>query len=758
MALPNDLSNIGSIANAVYNSIAANTTAITTITIGNTTANAVVNTTGFAVGNTTVNTAINTTTFTVANSTVNAVVNTTGFAVGNTTANAVINSIAFTVANSTVSYSYAAPTAAQKANTTFFLNANGSWAAPASTGGANTTITSSSTLTSSSLKIVSVAMANVGQSVTLPAATTLTTGGPIFALVNKNSNIEFGIRDASGALIAAVGPNGDGECYLEDNSTTAGTWSVRGSNLLPAIRSLEYIFGSTYRAKSGYNGSNGTVDAIIRLSDTLSVGIVRSTTGQPYVFAIDHSTYPDTIGTPVLVNASVVSNLGLFKITATKAALTFNISSTAYIYNIAISGATSTVSTAATTTTILFPSSSTIKFNNFGVSTVAIVGTNRDVLVFVGVNGASTYAQAFNCSGTNPIAGTAVDISSSASGSSSYLGELSSTKALCVIYVSAQTTFYYQILTISGTTITFGTSVSGGPGGAVFESGATAYQLSSNSFITYRLYNDDTDYHHYIKSFQISGSTITPNSSIDTTGDSQGQYLPIFPYFTGYSNTLFSIDYTRSLYNFIGVFSCVNGGTISNTNLGFLRSDYIAGNQPSYYAYRSEALSNNSFLYVTDSSGLNSNYGGNKMLTEINISGNTFSNGNIWLFPGSIKPVSGFTSFGNNGLTIYRSMSASSNNTVTDYSFSAFRYTTANGIRFLGSNSITLPNLTQVNSNTQTIFGLGGITDGYTTSNGSNKFTIAGSTNLIGIAPANTTYANSALRNTPIINVLEFIV
>jgi hypothetical protein len=50
-------------------------------------------------------------------------------------ANAVINSAAFTIANSTVTFSYVAPTSTQKANTTFYLNANGSWAAIAAGGG-----------------------------------------------------------------------------------------------------------------------------------------------------------------------------------------------------------------------------------------------------------------------------------------------------------------------------------------------------------------------------------------------------------------------------------------------------------------------------------------------------------------------------------------------------------------------------------------------------------------------------------------------
>jgi len=76
-----------------------------------------------------VNVTVNSVSMTVGNTTVNAVVNSTGLAIGNSTVNAVVNSMAFTVANSTVNYSYISPTSTQKANTSFFLNANGSWAA-----------------------------------------------------------------------------------------------------------------------------------------------------------------------------------------------------------------------------------------------------------------------------------------------------------------------------------------------------------------------------------------------------------------------------------------------------------------------------------------------------------------------------------------------------------------------------------------------------------------------------------------------------
>jgi len=123
-------------ANAVVNTtsfVIGNTTANAVIngsslTIGNTTANAVINGSSLTIGNTTANAVVNTTSFVIGNTTANAVVNTTSFVIGNTTANAVVNTTSFVIANSSVTYSYIAPTSVQKANTSFFLNANGSWA------------------------------------------------------------------------------------------------------------------------------------------------------------------------------------------------------------------------------------------------------------------------------------------------------------------------------------------------------------------------------------------------------------------------------------------------------------------------------------------------------------------------------------------------------------------------------------------------------------------------------------------------------
>jgi hypothetical protein len=76
--------------------------------------------------------------------------------VGNSTTNAVVNSSAFTLSNSTVSMSIRKPTAAQYSNGQFFLNANGSWTSVSivnqtTNGSVTTTGTSTQTIDSFAL-------------------------------------------------------------------------------------------------------------------------------------------------------------------------------------------------------------------------------------------------------------------------------------------------------------------------------------------------------------------------------------------------------------------------------------------------------------------------------------------------------------------------------------------------------------------------------------------------------------------------------
>lgn len=115
-----------SVGNTVVNS--------TVLIVG---ANVVINTSGMLIGNTSVNSFSNSSTYTLGNTALTR----TAAIFGNSTVNAVVNSVSLTLSNSTVSFSFVNPTAAQKADTIYFLNANGSWTnVGISPGGSNTAI------------------------------------------------------------------------------------------------------------------------------------------------------------------------------------------------------------------------------------------------------------------------------------------------------------------------------------------------------------------------------------------------------------------------------------------------------------------------------------------------------------------------------------------------------------------------------------------------------------------------------------------
>lgn len=80
-------------------------------------------------------------------------------------------------------------------------------------------------LTSASFKVQSVGMTAAGQSVTLPNATTLATGGELFVIKNSGL-IEYAVRDFGGKMIMLLAAGEACLLHLANASTTAGTWSV----------------------------------------------------------------------------------------------------------------------------------------------------------------------------------------------------------------------------------------------------------------------------------------------------------------------------------------------------------------------------------------------------------------------------------------------------------------------------------------------------------------------------------------------------
>lgn len=324
-------------------------------------------------------------------------------------------------------------------------------AARPSTGGATVTTTATGfALTASSNRLQAVTFTADAQSVTLPDATTITTlGGPIYVISNKGTR-PFGVRANSGALLAVVGPGGSAECYLEANGTAAGSWTVNGRELQPALTICDATLSSVYTQ---------SVEVAIRLTDTLSLHFTRNASGHPFVFAVDHGTFPATVGSPALIVASNLDVRTGFRISNTKCGVMVGDTS---FYNITVTGTTCTVSTVAT---ILSGVNSGRLPTFTGSPTVAQCGANNDQFVFLAADtNAFIRAQAVDASGTNPVAGSLVNVGASGAGTpmtpvpiACY--RVSNTEALAIFIddpapAGAPYPVSACVLSLSGTTVT----------------------------------------------------------------------------------------------------------------------------------------------------------------------------------------------------------------------------------------------------------------------------------------------------------------
>lgn len=153
--------------------------------------------------------------------------------------------------------------------------------------------TASVTLTSATIGLHKCAMTAIGQSITAPAANTLTVGGPRCVIDNSTGSYAVGFRDGTGALIMAVGAGGVGVAYLSDASGTAGVWSVEGTNLEPGLILADSTFSATY--------TGNTLVPFAALDDNKSIHFLRIASGFAAV-AVDKTT--GAWGTPVTVSAT----------------------------------------------------------------------------------------------------------------------------------------------------------------------------------------------------------------------------------------------------------------------------------------------------------------------------------------------------------------------------------------------------------------------------------------------------------------------
>lgn len=393
---------------------------------------------------------------------------------------------------------------AQATNGGKFLKTSGassSWEYPGISV-ANATVTTSTTLTASYV-YVPVQMASLGQSVTLPAANTLTVGGPQVIIDNTKGAYPAGIRDNSGVLLMAVAPGGVAMVSVKDNSTAAGVWSVTGSNLEPGLVTIDQTFlsfnGSTILVPfvaldantsihfttlaSGFTAfvvdntgmvltvpvtvdgtASSTPKAVFRISATQAIVFygATGTTNSAVVLTLS-GTSPSlsvSVGTPATFTTTMGSNWS--EENSVNSTHIAQLTSTSYIAGysggvvaIPVSGSAVSIGAAATFVTASLSNRSPIVY--------ALTATTALVLYYAGTTNIGVYAAVVTVAGTISSVGTAAALGQTVASASPSLPPssvlLSPTKAIVAITSVDSGPVYAGAVSITGTSVAWGTAV-----------------------------------------------------------------------------------------------------------------------------------------------------------------------------------------------------------------------------------------------------------------------------------------------------------
>ena len=364
----------------------------------------------------------------------------------------------------------------QAANAGRFLKTDGTaplWAdviIPDVGGGADATITTSVTLAVNASVVQSVDMSSNAQSVKLPDATTLAKGGRKFVILGVG-NRTFGVRDNGGTLLTVVPAGAAAELHLRDNATAAGSWGVTGRGLEPALTLVDHTAPTTV---------TGAVETAVRLTDTLSLHFGTQTNGF-LALAVDSTTGAAAAGTWTAVETLTTSVLlHAFRISDTQAIVFWTQAANhkAAVLTVNPTTLAITVGTAASTASVFLAS---VTFSGRPL----IAQLTPTSYVALGSNGFN--ALAISVSGSTATLGAATptgSISPAQAALACY--RISDTTALA-LYIddsgTAGSAFSIRavVLTVSGTTVTVGTSA--GINDVVASAVLPTCQLSATKYV-----------------------------------------------------------------------------------------------------------------------------------------------------------------------------------------------------------------------------------------------------------------------------------
>ena len=482
-------------------------------------------------------------------------------------------------------------------------------------------ITTSTTLTSASAGYQYIAMTTMGQSITLPDATTMTVGAPKYYFDNTNGTYPAGIRNKAGTLLMAIGAGGGAWVSLESIAALAGVWGVTGTNLEPGLITIDNTFSSTY--------ASTVLKPFVALDDNKSIHFLKDAANSiVYAVAVDDTT--GAVGTPLAITGDWNYTVKTcFKITSTAAIVFTGDSNNLNGMVVSLSGAT----TLAVGSTASSGANTNIAVEDFsGAPKIAQLDTTHYLVSWATATGAgnTSVMAAEVTSGTTVTFGSKADIITSnnvVDSTTTYA--LTATTAAVAYLEGASAPYTHKVagVSVSGTTCNVNaTKVSAGTYSQT-NSPATC-QLSDTKLL---IGSDANAGNHTIHAVTLSGSTPSVGAALTVeTGISVGLFSYTASSATRYNPHLFPLSASTALLWYFdsgsvsrAVVLSESGGTVTGGAIAYASISNAAANLQSFGVILPQGT--NEFLSVFQTLASTAGFG--LQFTTHKISGTSLTSG-----------------------------------------------------------------------------------------------------------------------------------
>lgn len=282
-----------------------------------------------------------------------------------------------------------------------------------------------------------IAMTAAGKKVTLPAATGVAKGTPIFVIVNSGS-YRFAVRKNGGAFLCMVTPGQTLSIGCSDNTTSAGVWSVNGGK-------FNNIFeGNTPQVLNAVDTQDM---AIAMLSPTKAICCYKN--GSTTFLNAIIINFGSASGSVTVISAEAVRNVSVAALTASKVVVVYQVTgtnSTVKGFVLDISGDTITPGSVQTITTQAGTAAAS--------TSLAVLSSTKLLIGYMRGSSSVTQEKVLDVSGTTITASAEVQADSSAVNSnldSAVVGAITATKAI-VGFLRDNSQFCLRHQTITGST------------------------------------------------------------------------------------------------------------------------------------------------------------------------------------------------------------------------------------------------------------------------------------------------------------------